>query len=266
MRPHLQPVFPCLAAFFRVWQSVDFVNIQNGLQTQAFCGKLRARFPAGFDGVWVGSIAGGKQIIINGGDRMCGRYYIAEDDLSQELERIIAEINRKKTPEGLKTAGEIRPCDVAPVIANSRRQDVQPFAMRWGYSYPESRPVINARSETAAEKPLFRDGMQRRRCLIPASHYFEWEKRDGKRVKYAIRPAHADTLYLAGIYHFENHDGVTVPSFVILTREAAPDIAFIHNRMPVILSEERAADWLNPDNDAEEVIRAALQDMEYRPV
>ena len=236
------------------------------MQTQAFCGKLKERFPAGFDGVWVGSIAGGKQIIINGGDRMCGRYYIAEDDLSQELERIIAEINRKKTPEGLKTAGEIRPCDVAPVIANSRRQDVQPFAMRWGYSYPDSRPVINARSETAAEKPLFRDGMQRRRCLIPASHYFEWEKRDGKRAKYAIRPAHADTLYLAGIYHFENHDGVTVPSFVILTREAAPDIAFIHNRMPVILPEGRAADWLNPDNDAEKIIQSALQDMTYRPV
>ena len=59
---------------------------------------------------------------------------------------------------------------------------------------------------------------------------------------------------------------MTVPSFVILTREAAPDIAFIHNRMPVILPEGRAADWLNPDNDAEKIIQSALQDMTYRPV
>ena len=104
---------------------------------------------------------------------MCGRYYIADDDLSRELARIIAAINRKKTPEGLKTAGEICPSDIAPALANSRRQAVQPFAMRWGYAFPDGRPVINARSETAAEKPMFRDGMQHRRCLIPASYYFE---------------------------------------------------------------------------------------------
>ena len=77
---------------------------------------------------------------------MCGRYFIDEDDLAEELERILEELNRKNTPENLKTSGEIFPSDVVPVLANSRRQDVQPFAMRWGYSYPDSRPVINARS------------------------------------------------------------------------------------------------------------------------
>ena len=58
---------------------------------------------------------------------MCGRYYIAEDDLSDELSRMIDELNRKKTPEGLKTSGEIFPSDIVPVLANSRKQDVQPF-------------------------------------------------------------------------------------------------------------------------------------------
>ena len=159
---------------------------------------------------------------------MCGRYYIAEDDLSDELSRMIDELNRKKTPEGLKTSGEIFPSDIVPVLANSRKQDVQPFAMRWGYAFPNGRPIINARSETAAQKPMFRDGMRQRRCVIPASHYFEWERRGAARTKYAIRPAHADTLYLAGIYHLENHDGVIIPAFTILTRDAAPGIAFIH--------------------------------------
>ncbi len=195
---------------------------------------------------------------------MCGRYYIAEDDLSDELSRIIDELNRKKTPEGLKTSGEIFPSDIVPVLANSRKQDVQPFAMRWGYAFPNGRPIINARSETAAQKPMFKDGMRQRRCVIPASHYFEWERHGAARTKYAIRPAHADTLYLAGIYHLENHDGVIVPAFTILTRDAASGIVFIHPRMPVLLPADAAPDWLNPGYNAEEVIAAALTDMEYQ--
>lgn len=195
---------------------------------------------------------------------MCGRYFIDGDDLPEELERILEELNRKNTPKNLKTSGEIFPSDVVPVLANSRRQDVQPFAMRWGYSFPGGRPVINARAETAAEKPLFRDGMRQRRCLIPASSYFEWERRDGQKTKYAIRPAGAEMLYLAGIYHLENHDGAVVPSFAILTRSAAPEIAFIHDRMPVILPPDCARDWLKVENRADEVLRCALQEMELQ--
>lgn len=194
---------------------------------------------------------------------MCGRYYIAKDDLSDELSRMIDELNRKKTPEGLKTSGEIFPSDIVPVLANSRKQDVQPFAMRWGYAFPNGRPIINARSETAAQKPMFKDGMRQRRCVIPASHYFEWERRGAARTKYAICPAHADTLYLAGIYHLENHNGVIVPAFTILTRAAAHGIAFIHPRMPVLLPPDATADWLNPGYNAEEVVAAALTEMEY---
>ena len=182
------------------------------------------------------------------------------------MERILEELNRKNTPKNLKTSGEIFPSDVVPVLANSRRQDVQPFAMRWGYSFPVGRPVINARAETAAEKPLFRDGMRQRRCLIPASSYFEWERRDGQKIKYAIRPAGAEMLYLAGIYHLENHDGAVVPSFAILTRSAAPEIAFIHDRMPVILPPDCARDWLKVENRADEVLRCALQEMELQKV
>lgn len=195
---------------------------------------------------------------------MCGRYFIDGDDLPEELERILEELNRKNTPENLKTSGEIFPSDVVPVLANSRRQDVQPFAMRWGYSFPGGRPVINARAETAAEKPLFRDGMRQRRCLIPASSYFEWERREGQKTKYAIRPAGAEMLYLAGIYHLENHDGAVIPSFAILTRSAAPEIAFIHDRMPVILPPDCARDWLKVENRADEVLRRALQEMELQ--
>ena len=75
-----------------------------------------------------------------------------------------------------------------------------PFAMQWGYTMLDRKRIINARSETASEKPMFKDGMLQRRCLIPASHYFEWEKREAKKIKYAIRPEGAKLLYMAGIY------------------------------------------------------------------
>lgn len=196
---------------------------------------------------------------------MCGRYYIAEDDMTEEMARIIEEINRKKTPEGMKTSGEIFPSDIVPVLANSRQQDVQPFAMRWGYTFPNSKPVINARSETAAIKPMFKDGMKQRRCLIPATHYYEWEHRGRQSIKYAIRPERSRMLYLAGIYHLEKHDDVIVPTFTVLTREASPGISFIHDRMPIILPSEIITDWLDSRNDAVEVIQAAMLDMEYHP-
>lgn len=196
---------------------------------------------------------------------MCSRYHIAEDDLPEELEKIMDELNRKKTPEGMKTSGEIFPSDIVPVLANSRRQEIQPFAMRWGYSYPNGRPIINARSETAAVKPMFRDGMNQRRCLIPATDYYEWEKRDGRKIKYAIRPECSSMLYLAGIYHLEKHGEVMVPAFAVLTREAAPGISFIHERMPVILPEEAVTDWLNIRMDATKVIQSAMVNMEYQP-
>jgi putative SOS response-associated peptidase YedK len=119
--------------------------------------------------------------------------------------------------------------------------------------------VINARSEEAAEKPLFRDGMAQRRCLVPAAHYYEWEKNGRQRVKYAIKPANADVTYMAGIYRIE--DGV--PVFSILTREPASSISFIHDRMPVILTRDMMNDWLNPRYNADEVLRSAVLDVSH---
>ena len=116
---------------------------------------------------------------------VCGRYYLAHsnaDQPSDELNRIIAALNRKKTPASLKTSGEIFPSDIVPVLANNRQMEIEPFAMRWGYSFPNSRPIINARSETASLKALFKDGMLQRRCLIPASNYFEWGWSDNRAV------------------------------------------------------------------------------------
>lgn len=191
---------------------------------------------------------------------MCGRYYIAEEDSAAELQEIIEQLNRRDI--AVKT-GEIFPTNTVPVLANNRRQEVQPFAMKWGYSMGDGRrPVINARSETAADKPLFKDGMAQRRCLIPASNYFEWAKQDGQRVKYAIRQRSSHMIYMAGLYRIEHG---TEPVFTILTREPAQNIAFIHDRMPVILPEDATCDWLNLRYKADEVLKAAVLDVEFAP-
>lgn len=190
---------------------------------------------------------------------MCGRYYIAEEDQAEELKQIIDMINRKHNGE-VKTAGEVFPSETVPVIATSRTQKITPFAMEWGYSTSDGNRLINARSETASQKPTFRDGMLQRRCIIPASWYFEWNKNERGRPKYAIGAENKNVIYMAGIYRFE-HDK---PVFSILTRDPAESIQFIHHRMPVILPREAVRDWLNTSNRAEEVLQSAMLNVSHR--
>ena len=81
---------------------------------------------------------------------MCGRFFLADSDNSGELRSIIDQLNRRGVT--VKT-GEIFPTDTVPVLANNRNRRVMPFSMQWGYTLPDGRLLINARSETAGEKP-----------------------------------------------------------------------------------------------------------------
>ena len=187
---------------------------------------------------------------------MCGRFFLADNGDSGELRGILDQLNRRGA--SVKT-GEIFPTDTVPALANNRNQCVTPFAMQWGYTLPDGRLLINARSETAGEKPLFQDAMRQHRCLIPATNYFEWEKRGKEKIKYAIRQADAGLLYMAGLYRMENGRAV----FTILTREPAAQIRFIHNRMPVILTSGAKQDWLNLECDTAQVLAQACENVTY---
>lgn len=189
---------------------------------------------------------------------MCGIYYIAPDEEEEDWEEIIAILQRRG--ETVKT-GEIFPSDTVPVIANSRSMRPTPFAMRWGYLLPNGKRVINARSETAADRALFRDGMCQRRCLIPASNYFEWERKATGKVKYAIRPRQRGMMYMAGIYRIAAGQG----EFSILTRAPVEEIRFIHDRMPVIFSKEKAGAWLDLHTPAESLLPEAVQEVVFQP-
>ena len=176
---------------------------------------------------------------------MCGRYRLDPAEPGSELEGIIAAINRREEKVGadktpVKTAGDLFPGDRVPALCRSRSGEIGAFAMEWGYRMEGGRRMINARSETAAQKPLFRDGMQNRRCLLPMSAYYEWEKRGSERVKYRIAPVADGMSCLAGIYRLEE-DG---PRFAVLTMEAADELAFIHDRMPVLVPYAAREAWL----------------------
>ena len=114
---------------------------------------------------------------------MCGRYYIEQEDI--ELQEILAALGHD---ERIKT-GEIYPTNTVPVLTSEKR----PQLMRWGFTrYDGKGSIINARSETVTEKPMFQKAMRERKCLIPASWYFEWKAIGaGKKQKHAISlPGH----------------------------------------------------------------------------
>lgn len=187
------------------------------------------------------------------GFTVCGRYFIREDEAGEEIAAMIEAINRRGGAPGMKTAGEIRPADTVPVLANSRGLRPAAFAMTWGYTLPGGKRLINARSETAADKPVFEEGMRMRRCLIPASGYYEWARAQAGKPRYAMKSARGETLYMAGIYRLEGGR----PVFAILTREPGKEVAPIHDRMPVLLPEGARGAWLDPRCPAEETLRQA---------
>lgn len=117
----------------------------------------------------------------------------------------------------------------------------------WAKDPSTGSPMINARAETVAEKPAFRDAFRRRRCLIPADGFYEWEKRpDGGKQPWRIALEGGVPFAFAGLWeHWSGADGSEVESCAIVTTEAAAGIAAIHERMPVILDPAEFAAWLN---------------------
>jgi putative SOS response-associated peptidase YedK len=187
---------------------------------------------------------------------MCGRFYIKIDEKDlKEIVRAVEE-NSKDQPEQLKIRfdGEIFPTDVVPV-----RTGVHQYrAMKWGFAGYDGKSIINARSETALEKPAFRSSMLERRCLVPASGYFEWMKSRKKKTKYQFFRPHSP-IFMAGCWRVE--PCLNVPSFVILTREATPELMTFHNRMPVIIPQEKAESWLN---DGPDVMNTPMLELAYQ--
>lgn len=136
-----------------------------------------------------------------------------------------------------RTARQIRPTDLAPVFVQKEGR-VCAEGMRWGFPMQRSGVIFNARAETIAEKPLFRDDYRLRRCIVPASGFYEWDSQSGKR--YLFRRKENEILYMAGIYQEKEDDA----RFVIITTNACAPVSEVHMRMPLILHAGQAIPWL----------------------
>ena len=190
---------------------------------------------------------------------MCGRYRIGEGIWDEDLAGKMAQATRIAEQLGVKmiTSGEVRPTDIAPVIApSSRDRSLGAFPMQWGFTHPKrGMLVFNTRMETAQDRDMFVGSINDRRCLIIADRYYEWKKIDPKRKeRYAFRAEDGSPLFMAGLY-IRTSDQLRLPCFTILTRDAEKSIRDLHPRMPVLVPYARAAEWLSPDTDFHAMIQ-----------
>lgn len=126
--------------------------------------------------------------------------------------------------------------------------------------------MINARSETVAEKPAFRAAFKYRRCIVPASGFYEWRKQNGNKQPYYIHHKDGAPLALAGLWeHWQSADGSELESCTILTTTPNDMMRDLHNRMPVILEPADYEAWLHSDgqgqNDLQHLLRPAAEEM-----
>lgn len=173
---------------------------------------------------------------------MCGRYSLALESLDTVQSYFETELLEEAVRMGWKARHQIAPTQFAPIVTLGRDGLRRIQLFRWGFG---EKLVFNARSETAHVKPLFRGT---RRCLVPADAFYEWP---GK-VQTRIRAEDEDLFAFAGLWdaRLVPKTGELVDSFTILTRSSAdvPELAQIHDRLPVALTREQAWAWLNPSN------------------
>jgi putative SOS response-associated peptidase YedK len=180
---------------------------------------------------------------------MCSRYHVDNKTIA-EIQKIVSIVEKG----ALTCSGEIHPSDNAPVIDNSTA-GLRLRTMTWGFTKADGKGLlINARAETADQKPAFRESLTHRRCVIPASRFYEWDK--AKR-KASFSRLDSPLLCLAGLYRVDK-DG---PRFVILTTEANESVLPVHDRMPLIIGREQIPEWIYDDSQTQTILRQKMSPM-----
>lgn len=181
---------------------------------------------------------------------MCGRYRLTayEKWLSDYFNLDPADVD-------WAARWNVAPTDEVATIGQSRREPKRKFArMRWGLVPSWAKDIsigtsaINAVRETAAEKPMFRDALSKRRCLIPADGFYEWKQISSKKKQpYSIEMTDGGLFAFAGLWEtWKDPAGKVIHSCTILTTEANALLKPMHHRMPVILSPDDYDLWLDP--------------------
>lgn len=164
---------------------------------------------------------------------MCSRYTVGMDP------KTVAERFQSAPAPGMQMRFNLAPSQQAPVVlaAPTRRLTMLSWGLVPSWAKEAPKPQINARAETASEKPYFRDAFKSRRALVPADGWYEWPKR-GEKVPRWFSLKDGGLFAFAGLWEPGN--------FAILTVEPNALVATVHDRMPALLPREREDEWLDP--------------------
>lgn len=200
---------------------------------------------------------------------MCGRaasFYQELDDFLDERDRALEAQDNYNIP----------PSAMMPVIVNEdgkrKLKSMQWWLIpQWAKSTKMEYKTFNARTESAHEKPSFRQAYRQRRCLVPVSGYYEWKGVKGSKQPYFIHKPGGGPMCFAGLWErWQKGDEPELFSFTIITTPAADKMKGLHPRMPVWLEPEHHENWLNPESADVDTVRSILtqasDDFEYYPV
>lgn len=200
---------------------------------------------------------------------MCGRFALTLP--VEAMARLFAFAERPN----LAPRYNIAPTQPIVVIGLNAARCVSLGHMRWGLIPSWSKtgttdvPLFNARAETVEEKPSFRNAVKRRRCLIPADGFYEWQSRGKSKQPFFISLKHSPLMAMAGIWEeWEGPNGELLDSAAIITTQASAEMSAYHHRMPVILAPEHWPLWLEQNEQVPHILFQPLPDgsLDFRAV
>jgi putative SOS response-associated peptidase YedK len=197
---------------------------------------------------------------------MCGRYSITT---STEAMRRLFQVDDRPN---LQPRYNVAPTQTAPIIrrrGEGRGLDMLRWGLlpKWSKDNSGAARMINARSETIAEKPAYREAFRTRRCLVPADGFYEWQVRGKSKQPYRICLTDGGTFAFAGLWESwsdPNEGGAIVETYTVATVIASPSIAHIHHRMPVIIRAEDHQSWLSGNTEEAAALLKPYADNELR--
>ena len=178
---------------------------------------------------------------------MCGRINLSDH---KGIQQLLSRLGIKLDESSFIPRHNIAPGADIPAAFSSDTIDLAymhwGIAPHWARNKPGARPLINARIETALEKPSFRQLMRNNRAIIPVNGFYEWRRTNTQKTPYYIDSAEYEALALAGIFQITPEGTLEV---AILTKEGTGMMASIHHRMPVLLTYDSMTSWLAPQTD-----------------
>lgn len=185
---------------------------------------------------------------------MCGRFVEKAD-----ADELMRRFGVTELPKPIQIGYNLAPTMSLPVVVADHDGTRAFRFMDWGFTIPDRPLLINAKAETADSLPTWKKSMRERRCIVPASGYYEWQGEKGSKQPYYIHLADDELIGFAGLWRdAKNKKGEPVAQFSILTTTPADSIAFIHHRMPVILHPQDEELWLDPKESDVGAVKALL--------